>query len=33
MAQFQKSRSKGLHKPDQGRYHFGKKTKKKRKQA
>jgi hypothetical protein len=27
MAQFQKSRSKGLHKPGQGRYHFGKKTK------
>jgi len=27
MVQFQKSRGKGLHKSEQGRYHFGKKTK------
>jgi len=27
MAQFQKSRGKGLHKSEQGRYHFSKKTK------
>jgi hypothetical protein len=27
MAQFQKSRGKGLHKYEQGRYPFGKKTK------
>jgi len=27
MVQFQKSRDKGLHKSEQGRYHFGKKTK------
>ena len=27
MVQFQKSRDKGLHKSEQGRYHFGEKTK------